>query len=75
MRTASAHELGHSDGMRFADRAMAIVEDASTCALRIARISAAIVSVSGRNGKQVSAYQRPRCASALDDILELDMII
>ena len=48
MRTASAHELGHSGGMRFANRAMAIVEGASIYALRIARIAAAVVFVSGR---------------------------
>ena len=75
MRTASAHELGHSGGMRFANRAMAIVEGASTYALRIARIAAAIVFVSGRRCKQVSVYQLPRYVSALDDISEISKII
>lgn len=75
MRTASAHELGHSGGMRFANRAMAIAEFASSDALRIARISASIAFVSGRRWKQVSAYQLLRCVSTLDNISEINMII
>ena len=75
MRTASAHELGHSGGMRFANRAMAIVEGASIYALRIARIAAAVVFVSGRRWKRVSAYQLLRCMSTLDDTSEISKII